>query len=736
MKPKMLLLAKTVPLHDRASGDYRLFQILEILAKDFEIHYLTLQHPLLRKGAPKGGKSLHYLSRDSYFRRDRFDLIEERYHEDLRRIGVKPLQSVEPEHLKIRPTDRVDITPHLAKETYDVVWVEFFYLADEYLADIRRLQPWAKLIVDSVDLHFRRLARQAEYLEKEVRYLVDVNQNRFPPTEEHFQYVREHRRYADHVREQELKVYSRCDAVVVVSDDDREVLLSHLPHLEVLFIPNIHRLPNFSEREIAPLKKRAGSIFVGNFDHNPNITSTIFLKHEVAPAMEAMGSSHPFLLVGSNPPQVVKSMESGGSVPFHITGWVPDTLPWLNKARVSVAPILFGAGMNGKIGEAIAAGVPVVTTHLGAEGMRLRHEEHCLIARTGEEFAHAIQRLHADDHLWYRLQKNARRHLEETFARTPMETALRDAVRSCVDLVKIRRHQSNLKGLRPARQKAWNFPAARFKVEKQVPDVSVVVLSHNHWQVTELCLKSLAWSQKKNPKLRMEVILVDNASRDETVKNARRIPGLRVVANKKNLGFAAGNNAGIRASRGQYVILLNNDTVVSPDWLKKLVAHAQRIPDLGVMGPATNTEIGQALHGARYENLREFFAWNDRLNREANGSWDLAEKVSGLCLFIPRSTLVKVGILDTVYGIGYFEDDDYCLRVKEAGLKLVWAKDVYVHHFGSVSFEHNSIEKWKHLEHGMSQFIFKWGKRGLDHIAKAHQENLLRPSQQEPQVAW
>ena len=95
-------------------------------------------------------------------------------------------------------------------------------------------------------------------------------------------------------------------------------------------------------------------------------------------------------------------------------------------------------------------------------------------------------------------------------------------------------------------------------------------------------------------------------------------------------------------------------------------------------------------------------------------------------MYIPRNTLNKVGVLDTNYGIGYFEDDDYCLRIRDAGLKLVVAKDLYVHHFGSMSFEGNSMRRDKYLENGMSQFVFKWGKRGLEHVARAHRDTLLR----------
>lgn len=714
-KPKMLVVAKTLPLHDRASGDYRLFQILSILAQDYEIDYLSTWHTVYQKAE----RRLDYVVRDASFNLEKVDLLDQKYIDDLKTIGVNPLNQALPVPFTPRPTNDYDARAFLAAKKYDAVWIEFFYVADQYLADIRRFQPWATVICDSVDLHFRRLARQYHYLDSQVKYLVNFRHEKKRPGARHQQKVIDHRNYADHVRENELKAYEKCDAVVVVSEDDRQELARHAPKLPLLFIPNIHR-PAKSGLPPANLVGRQGCIFVGNFDHNPNVSSALYLKHEVAPQLTDPGIK--FAIVGSNPPKVIRTMGEFGPEKerFRVTGYVPDTAPELARARVSVAPILFGAGMNGKIGEAIANGLPVVTTALGALGMGLIHEETCLVADDPGAFARAIERLHSDDALWLRIRDNAWNYLETAFTRDRLESSVRGELGR---VVKPRAKSQALLPASPAEPIALHAP--RFPKPPKHPRFSVVVLAYNLWPYTELCLRSLAHAEKQDPGL-AEYILVDNNSADGTAALAGKIPNLRVIRNAANLGFAAGNNVGIQAARGENVVVLNNDTIVPPGWLQRFARHLDVIPNLGMLGPSTNTESGQALYGARYNSVAELFLYNERLGRDNLGAWELGKKISGLCMLLPRRTLELVGAFDEDYGIGYFEDDDLCLRTEDKGLKLVWAKDVYIHHFGSVSFEGNKLKRLQHLEEGMSRFAFKWGKRGLDHIAKAHQETLLR----------
>lgn len=726
MKKRILVLGKTLPLHDRASGDFRLREILRILASTHDVDFLYTTHVAKSR---KSGK-LEYIPRDSVFPASRFELLDPSYAKDLTSLGVRVLGSPEPVPLTVRPTNDFDIRSHLAAHTYDLVWVEFYYLAERYLDDIRRFQPSAAVVCDSVDLHFRRLARQCNYMEGQVRYLVNHrHEKKSVKTRSHKAFLADQRRHADHVRDSELRVYQKCDAVAMVSEDDSEELRRHLPNLKQLFVPNIHRKPASQDMDYqlyaaTPFERRQGCVFVGNFDHNPNVSSAIWLKHEVAPHLA--DAAIRFQIVGSNPPRVVRTMGELGPHKelFQVTGWVPDTMPYLSSARVSVAPILFGAGMNGKIGEALAAGVPVVTTWLGAQGMQLVHEETCLVADDPAGFAAQIRRLHDDQELWEKLRENGLRHLESLYSDEKLRQEVLDGVRHLLaSKARQANDSSSKKSVKPKEEK-HALPPPAFPKAPHAPKFSVIVLAHNHWPFTELCLRSLAHAERANPGL-AEYILVDNASADGTPDFAARVPGLKVIANAENLGFAGGNNAGIDAARGENIVLLNNDTIVPPGWLAGFAHYVDNIPSLGVLGPSTNTETGQGLTGADYSCVSSLFRFNERLAGERGGSWEKVKKVSGLCLVIPRAALEKIGRLDPDFGVGYFEDDDFCLRAEDAGLTVAWAKDIYVHHFGSVSFG-GSKKRARFLEEGMARFAFKWGKRGLDHISKAHEETLLR----------
>lgn len=742
-KKRILVLSKTLPLHDRASGDFRLRELLRILAgkeggkpdhETFEVDFLYTTHVARLRKQP--GK-LEFFPRDSVFPARRLELLDQRYADDLKAIGVNVLGAPGPVPFTLRPGTDYDIRPALEANSYDLVWVEFFYLADRYIDDIRRFQPWATVVCDSVDLHFRRLARQCNYMEGQVRYLVNYrHEKKSANTASHKAFLADQRRHADHVRDNELRAYQKCDAVVMVSEDDSEELRHHCPNLKQLFVPNIHRKPSAHADSLdaqllaaTPFERRSGCIFVGNFDHNPNVSSAIWLKHEVAPHLADAGIR--FQIVGSNPPRVVRTMgESGPHAElFTVTGYVPDTMPYLSSARVSVAPILFGAGMNGKIGEALAAGLPVVTTWLGAQGMNLKHEETCLVADDAAGFAHQIRRLHEDQELWEKIRENGLRHVEKLYSSEELTGALTDSVRQLCSLAApsalLAAGPHRAPATRAKKDKPFRLAPPSFPKAPRKPLFSVIVLTHNQWPFTELCLRSLAHAEATAPGL-AEYILVDNASTDGTPDFAKRIPGLKVIANEENLGFAAGNNLGIAAATGENIVLLNNDTIVPPRWLEGFRHYVSRIPNLGVLGPSTNTETGQSVPGADYRSVDTLFSFNDRLASERGGAWERVKKISGLCLVIPRTALEKIGPLDSDFGLGYFEDDDFCLRAEDAGLTIAWAKDIYVHHFGSVSFSGQEKSRAKYLEEGMARFAFKWGKRGLDHITRAHQETLLR----------
>ncbi len=244
------------------------------------------------------------------------------------------------------------------------------------------------------------------------------------------------------------------------------------------------------------------------------------------------------------------------------------------------------------------------------------------------------------------------------------------------------------------------------------PTVSIVVLTWNARAYTERCAASLL--VHTHP--RHELIFVDNGSTDGTPQwlqdLARRENRVRVILNAENRGFAAGNNQGISAARGDHVLLLNNDTVVTPGWLDTLLAALARHPRAGLFGPVTNNISGaQKLARVRYDQptctgLDRFAA--SRAVRFAGRTTPLLCAV-GFCLLIRRRVIEEIGGLDEGFGQGNYEDTDYCLRAFLADWRALMVEDSFVHHFGSRSFVAGKIDYATQIESRFAIFKRKWG---------------------------
>jgi len=249
------------------------------------------------------------------------------------------------------------------------------------------------------------------------------------------------------------------------------------------------------------------------------------------------------------------------------------------------------------------------------------------------------------------------------------------------------------------------------------PLVSVVVVTYDGWEHTRRCLESLLESETWP---RLEVIVVDNASRDGTPERLREIearePRLRVIRNPENRGFAAANNQGMAAARGDIVVLLNNDTVVPPGLLGRLVHHLESDGTIGLLCPTTNFCGNEALVEPGYETLDgliPYAAWRARAHRGETVELGVAAMY---CVAARREVLEAVGPLDEEFGIGMFEDDDYSLRVREAGYRVVCAEDAYVHHVGQASFSTLSPEEYRRVwRRNQEYFERKWGRPWRPH---------------------
>jgi GT2 family glycosyltransferase len=245
---------------------------------------------------------------------------------------------------------------------------------------------------------------------------------------------------------------------------------------------------------------------------------------------------------------------------------------------------------------------------------------------------------------------------------------------------------------------------------------SVIVLCCNEVAFTRACLDSVL-AHTRQP---YELVLVDNGSTDATpalLEEVKKRPGpsrVEVIRNETNVGYPAGCNQALARSAGRWLVFLNNDTLVTPGWLDGLVAWALHDwPHVGLVGPVSNgVGPGPQLAAADYDLAdggASLVAFAARRRRDFAGKAVRAPRVTGFCLLARREVLDAVGAFDERYGLGFFDDDDLCLRVRQAGRQLLAAQDVYVHHHGGRTFRALGLDVPQQLRDNFEKFKAKWG---------------------------
>lgn len=262
-----------------------------------------------------------------------------------------------------------------------------------------------------------------------------------------------------------------------------------------------------------------------------------------------------------------------------------------------------------------------------------------------------------------------------------------------------------------------------FRAARQVPSspaggmqtvqglVSIVILTFNQLEYTKECVKSI----KRHTPQPHEIVFVDNGSTDGTVQWLRQhVPDGGehiIIENGRNLGFAKGCNQGIEASSGEYVLLLNNDVVVTENWLAGLLDCLKHAPDAGIVGPMTNNISGpQKAVDAGYGSLDRLEEYACAFRDKYSNRRIPLRRIVGFCMLFRRTLVEKIGLLDERFGSGNFEDDDYCLRAALEGFKNYVAGDVFIHHHGSVSFVGNKIDYGSAMAKNRDLFSSKWGR--------------------------
>ncbi|NDP42106.1 MAG: glycosyltransferase [Aromatoleum sp.] len=308
------------------------------------------------------------------------------YARDLQQAGVEVLFHPYPKSIAAFLADR--------GAEFDVVVLSRHYVAARHLAAVREFAPQALVVFDTVDLHFLREARQAELVGGAVAQAA-----------------------AQSNRDSELELVEHADVTLVVSPVEQALLAELAPAARVMIVSNIHE-PNTAGR---PFAEREGLLFIGGFQHAPNADAVLWYAREVLPLLRERLPGVTTTIIGSDVPESVRALCAPD---FVVTGYVPDVDPFFTGARVSIAPLRYGAGVKGKVNLAMSYGLPVVATTAAMEGMHLNPEEDVLIADDAGAFAEAVVRVYRDATLWHKLAAGGRDNIRRHFSREVAKVAL------------------------------------------------------------------------------------------------------------------------------------------------------------------------------------------------------------------------------------------------------------------------------------------------------------------------
>jgi len=372
----------------------------------------------------------------------------------------------------------------------------------------------------------------------------------------------------------------------------------------------------------------------------------------------------------------------------------------------------------------LASGRPAVTQDTGF-GVALPTGEGLFAFDSFEAAAEAVERIDSD---YSRHARAARELAREHFRH---ETVLRPLL----DHVGVRLGSSPggrpfgvfppQMVLEPVSRRPTTLPRETIEIAQRLPasshlevprlgagSASVVVVTYDGLPFTRLCLETvLAHSGDVD----FELVVVDNGSSDSTPEYLTRLSRsdkrVRVLLNGRNAGFAVACNQGLRLAGGEHLVLLNNDTMVPPGWLDKLVAPL-RNSEVGLVGPVTNRIGNEAEIETDYRTWGEFLAFAAERAERHRGDWLELRSPAMFCLAMRRQTYLHLGGLDERYEVGLLEDDDYADRAREAGYELRCIEDLVVHHFGEASFGRLVAEGeyQRILRANQERYAAKWGR--------------------------
>ena len=438
-----------------------------------------------------------------------------------------------------------------AAAQYDIAILGFWTFAEPLIPILQVVSPSTRIIVDSGDLHFLRNARRILRAAPPSLELLGEG------------YATETAR--------EISVYAAANAVLAVSAKEKDLIgdLTAAPH-------RVHVVPDCEELAASPIPfaKRRGMFFVGNFEHPPNVEAVRFLCEQVLPHLDPdLLAAHPVTIVGSNMTDEVRAIAADWPA-VRMLGWVPSVLPFLEQARVSLLPLLHGAGTKRKFIQALSIGTPTVSTSIGTEGLDVRDGEDVIVADDGFRFAVGIMRLLTDEQLWNRLarqgRERVRREHSASVARERLFAAIEEARRRRWPQAAARDSGASVATADPTIPFVGLTDACSVRRSGTVAqrEISVVIPTRNRAALLDESLASLAMQTASG---RFETVVVSDGSTDDTLavcnRWALRMP--LTVVESPTAGISVAKNIGVDAAAAPLLLFFDDDDVADPDLVSR-----------------------------------------------------------------------------------------------------------------------------------------------------------------------
>ena len=636
-------------------------------------------------------------------------------------------------------------------------YFNLFWIAEEVMPLFKSTQPGAFTIVDSVDVHYAREETQAKLGEIELSHVLQT-------------------------KKRELGVYRAADVTIAVSKDDYYLLSDIEGVRNVFLIPNI-----VSVYPRKPGKRDPKVVFIGSYTWYPNPGAVKWFSSEIWPIVIKAIPHAEFLIIGSDPTKEVLAL---ADIPgIKVVGYVNETKPYLEMAAVSVAPMRVGSGMKGKVNEAMAHGIPVVATKIGAQGFEAVHGKQMMIADDADKFADCVIKLLQDDTLQHDMGKagqdlnsaicshdSVKVKIEELFGicnrltpqkshRSLRQWLIPNTFRFSVTVTDIsngfkylKREGINktlhrfflyIKGEEPSEMIEQNKQKPSTVVEQKkdepsffelikpnrllefpatpdAPLVSIIIPVYNQWEYTYACFDSIL---KNSGDIKYEIILADDNSTEDTSLVEKFIKNIRVIRNKKNLRFLFNCNNAAKFARGKYIVLLNNDTLVQSDWLKWFMKTMEEKPDIGMVGAKLVFSNGK-LQEAGGIVFKDGSAMN--YGREDNSDlpqYNYLKDVdycSGACICIRKELWIKADGFDPIYAPGYYEDTDLAMQIRAMGYRTIYQPKSVIIHFEGISHGTDITKGIKKMQPQNQRVFFEKWKNELERNNYYRDENLFK----------